>query len=459
MNVDREFEKWMALAPLRDIKAAEEHHLHRQLTEQWLRIPLDLLDVNNRYVQAMERCGGDPKKLFKRFFRIEKDEFEAALAADPPIPEDPDAPEWVRLQQRMNSYLLKLASMAKFGTDSAVSPSSKLNSAKFIEGRKKMREKHRDDLLEARWRRLSASLRSIRAFLGGLADDLQSTDPQKKSDAEGRLLDPLKNLVLVLATMPSSFRPRAFCELLQGRSEFARIPVIDGKELQVRIPLHIPIFEPSGLRWKLIVYDRPSSTWVSASTDLLELSRLRLEDLAQANQPLATRLLKLVTHSDEGSILDDWGADSVASFKSIEAPKGQMSWQGVVRDSKRIFGDRIKSSNDLAEVLGLLRVDNERFSKFLENETERISVWATVPSEDIPVKEFQRLYAGFNRRKEEFKKAPDRWKAAPSGLTQMLRSIRDDVCFCKLKTHDRPDRPAFQTVVSKRIARTKAREQ
>lgn len=459
MNADSEFEKWKYTAIRRDIEGAEDHHLHRVLTEQRLRIPLDLINANEQYVQALEKGHDDPKKLFKKFFGVDQDEFEAALAAEPPFPEDPEAPEWVRVQQRMNSSMLKLASMSKFGSGSEVSPSSKLNSAKFIEVRKKMREKHRDDLLEARWERLSASLRSVRTFLGGLADDLQSTNPQKKSDAESRLIEPFKNVVIIMATMPRSLRAQAFCELLQGRREFARVPVINGKELQVRIPLHVPIFEPSGLRWKLVVYDRSLSTWVPASVDLLELSRLKLEDLAQANHPLATRLIQLVTHSDEESLLDDWGKDALPFLKSIDAARGQMSWQRVVRDSMWIFGNRVKSSNELAELLGLLRVDNERFSKFLEYETDRISVWSTLPSEDIPVKEFQRLYAGFNRRKDDFKKTPDKWKAAPDGLALMLRAVRSDVCFCKLKTHDRPDRPAFQTVIAKRIARIKAREQ
>lgn len=459
MNADSEFEKWKNTAIRRDIEAAEDHHLHRSLTEQRLRIPLDLIDANERYVQALEKGQVDPKKLFKKFFGVDQDEFEAALAAEPPIPEDPDAPEWIHVQQRMNSYMLKLASMTKFGSGSAVAPSSKLNSVKFIEVRKKMREKHRDDLLEGRWGRLSSSLQRIRVFLGGLADDLLSTDLQKKSDAESRLLDPLKNVVIVLATMPRSLRAQAFCELLQGRSEFARVPVINGKELQVRIPLHIPLFEPSGLRWKLVVYDSLSSTWVPASVNLLELSRLKLEDLAQANRPLANRLIQLVTHSDEGSILDDWGTDSLPFFRSIKSPGARMSWQSVITDSMRIFGNRIKGSNELAEVLGLLRIDNEKFSKFLEYETDRVSIWDSVPSEDISVEELQRLYSAFNRRTGKFKQPAEQWISDPKDVDQLLRSIRSDSCFRKVSSHHLAHRPAFQSAVAERVRRTKKREE
>jgi hypothetical protein len=458
MNTNSEFQKWIALAPLRDIKAAEEHYLHRNLTEQRLRIPLAVIDANSRYCRALERCGGDPKKLFKRFFRIDQDEFEAALAADPPIPEDPDAPEWVRVQQRMNSYMLKLASMTQFASGGAVSPSTKLNSAKFIEVRKKMREKHRDDLLERRWVRLSSSLRSIRAFLGGVADDLQSTDLQKKSDAESRLLDPFKNVVHVLATMPRSLRAQAFCELLQGRNEFARVPVIKGEELRVRIPLHVPLFEPSGLQWKLVVYDRSLSMWVPASADLLELSRLKLEDLAHANLPLANRLIQLVTHSDEVSILDDWSKESLPFLKLIKFSGAQMSWQGVIKDSMRIFGKRIKSSNELAEVLGLLLIGNEKFSKFLECETDRVSAWDSVPSEDISTEKLRRLYSAFNRRTGKFKEAAEQWIPDPKDLGILLRSIRADSCFRKVSSHHLAHYPVFQTVVAERVERTKKRE-
>ncbi|MBX3739986.1 MAG: hypothetical protein KF712_03265 [Akkermansiaceae bacterium] len=459
MNPDEEFEKWKATALRREIQAAEEHNAHRNMTEQRLAIPVDLVVANEQYVRALEKGQGDPKKLFKRFFGVDQDKFESALAAEEAAEnKDSAASDGMPLLQRTNSYMLKLAALGKFDSPPPGHPAGKMMSAKFVENRKKLQERYRDDLLETRWEQLSSNLRRIRLFLGGLADDLQSTDPRKSSDTENRLLDPFKNIVFVLATMPRSLRPQAFCELLQGRSEFARIPVINGKELQVRIPLHVPLFEPSGLRWKPVVYDRSLSTWVPASVDLLELSRLKLEDLAQANRPLATRLIHIVTHSDEESVLDDWVAASLTPFKSIENPKNRMTWQGVVTESMRIFGSRIESSNELAEVLGLMRIDNERFSKFLESETDRISIWDSVPSEDISIEKLQRLYSAFNRRTGKFKETVEPWIADPKDLGLLLKFIRGDSCFRKVSSHHLVHRLAFQAAVAERVERTKKRE-
>jgi hypothetical protein len=460
MDPDQEFEKWRATALRRDIIAAEQDHVHRNLTEQRLRIPIELIMANERYIRAVGKGRGDPKKLFKKFFGIDQEEFEAALAAEEDLEaESPSATSTgVRLLQRSYAYMLKLASLSKFGPAGPEHSVAKIDSAKLIEARKKLQAKHRDDSMEARWTRLSAHLRSIRGFLSGLADDLQSPDFSRKSDTSDRLVAPYKNVVLVLATMPPPFRPRAFCEILQGRSEFARSPVVDGKELRVKIPLHVPVFEPTGLKWKFYAYDNSSSTWVPATTDLLDLDRLRLEDLALTKHPLAIRLFGLVTNSEHGSIADDWNIESFPFFKSISKPKGKMTWQDVVRESMRIFGEHLNSSNELAEVLGLLRIDDERFTKFLVHGTDRVSLWESAPTEDVLVTEFQRLYSGFNRRTKEFRTASIRWIPEKQDLAFMIKAIRRDSCFRKVSNHHLADHPVFQTAIAERMKRIQDRK-